>query len=128
MDSSLVRCFIWLPPILAGILLIQTDPAVASDGIRDDEVRTTQHPGSSQDLSSRTETAEKSPTEKSSTPEDSFPDARSGVPDTTPYTRPSVPEDYAPAGKPAIPPYVKTQAQDVIPCTKTTDLQDSGDN
>src|SRR4030095_10520074 len=29
---------------------------------------------------------------------------RSAPPDTTPYTRPAVPEDYAPGGKPAITP------------------------
>jgi hypothetical protein len=29
---------------------------------------------------------------------------RSAPPDTTPYTRPAVPEDYAPGGKPAISP------------------------
>jgi hypothetical protein len=34
------------------------------------------------------------------TPESSSP------PDTTPYTRPTVPEDYAPGGKKAIPPEV----------------------
>lgn len=30
----------------------------------------------------------------------------SSPPDTTPYTRPAVPEDYAPGGKKAIPPEV----------------------
>ena len=35
---------------------------------------------------------------------------RSGPPDTTPYTRPIVPEDHAPGGKPAIPPGVTVPA------------------
>ena len=37
---------------------------------------------------------------------------RSGPPDTTPYIRPAVPEDYAPQGKPAIPPGVTVPARD----------------
>ena len=37
---------------------------------------------------------------------------RSGPPDTTPYSRPIVPEDYAPQGKPAIPPGVTVPAPD----------------
>ena len=32
---------------------------------------------------------------------------RSAPPDTTPYTRPAVPEDYAPFGKPALGPRVR---------------------
>ena len=37
---------------------------------------------------------------------------RSAPPDTTPYVRPAIPEDYAPGGRPAISPEVSTESQD----------------
>jgi hypothetical protein len=53
---------------------------------------------------------------------------RSGPPDTTPYTRPIVPEDYAPGGKPAIPPGVTVPAPDESLRKKTDDESDGGGN
>jgi len=51
---------------------------------------------------------------------------RSGPPDTTPYARPTVPEDYAPMGEPAIPPGVTVpppnESQDTEK-TGSTDLE-----
>ncbi len=51
---------------------------------------------------------------------------RSAPPDTTPYTRPVVPEDYAPLGKPAIPPGIWVPPPDQTLCKQTDDLRDSG--
>ncbi len=43
---------------------------------------------------------------------------RSWPPDTTPYVRPVVPEDYAPGGREAIPPEIFTERRKVMqgPC------------
>jgi hypothetical protein len=45
-----------------------------------------------------------------------------------PYTRPIVPEDYAPGGKPAIPPGVTVPAPDESLRKKTDDESDGGGN
>ncbi len=47
--------------------------------------------------------------------------SRSAPPDTTPYIRKAVPEDYAPGGKEAIPPEVITEPQtrEPIPLEKS---------
>jgi len=51
---------------------------------------------------------------------------RSGPPDTTPYTRPAVPEDYAPQGKPAIPPGITVPAPAESPHEKADDPDGGG--
>lgn len=61
------------------------------------------------DASSNAEEVIEQPSPAAEEVEPSF---RSGPPDTTPYTRPIVPEDYAPQGKPAIPPGVTVPAPD----------------
>ena len=53
---------------------------------------------------------------------------RSGPPDTTPYTRPIVPEDYAPGGKPAIPPGITVPAPDESPEKDSDEDTDGGDD
>ena len=51
---------------------------------------------------------------------------RSGPPDTTPYTRPIVPEDLAPRGEPAIPPGITVPAPDDSPHKRTNGDSDKG--
>jgi hypothetical protein len=46
---------------------------------------------------------------------------RSAPPDTTPYVRPIVPEDYAPGGKPAIPSNVQVPLRDQQPNEQSPD-------
>ena len=62
----------------------------------------------------------------SSQADDACRSTRSAPPDTTPYTRPVVPEDYAPQGKPAIPPGIRVPPPDQTLCKQTDDLRDSG--
>ncbi|NNK36978.1 MAG: hypothetical protein HKP03_00745 [Xanthomonadales bacterium] len=53
---------------------------------------------------------------------------RSGPPDTTPYSRPLVPEDRAPRGEPAIPPGVTAPAPGESLQTQTEENSKDGGN
>ena len=52
---------------------------------------------------------------------------RSAPPDTTPYVRPIVPEDYAPGGRPAIPPNVQVPLGDRQPREQPPGRSNNGD-
>jgi len=51
---------------------------------------------------------------------------RSGPPDTTPYSRPIVPEDLEPQGKPAIPPNIKVPPPNRPDRKQTSESEDGG--